>query len=230
MVNAKKVAMVSLGCCKNKVDAEVMLAALVKADYEIVYNMAEADVIIINTCGFIHDAKVESVNAILEAAEYKKRRCKALVVTGCLSGRYADDLWEEIPEADAMLGVTQYPHIVDYVQRALNGERVKYTGLDCSVAGCSQRILTTPPWQGYLKIAEGCDNHCAFCVIPSIRGLYRSRPMEEVIDEARWMAEKGVQELVVVAQDTTRYGKDLYGQPSLPKLLQELCKIEGLKW
>ncbi len=228
--HAVTVGMVSLGCSKNKVDAEVMLAKLSQAGYALTMDPAEADVIIVNTCGFINDAKVESVNAILEMAEYKKDRCQALIVSGCLTARYPDELWTEIPEADAMLGVSQYPDIVSVVEKVLEGKRVRNTALDCHLAGSPERILTTPPWMGYLKIAEGCDNRCSFCAIPDIRGPYRSRPVEELVQEAKWMAAQGVKELILIAQDTTRYGMDLYGKPSLPQLLEAVCQVEGIRW
>ncbi len=228
--HAITVGMVSLGCSKNKVDAEVMLAKLSRAGYALTMDPAQADVIIVNTCGFINDAKVESVNAILEMAEYKKGRCQALIVSGCLTARYPGELWEEIPEADALLGVSQYPDIVSVVEKALEGKRIRNTALDCRLAGSPERILTTPPWMGYLKIAEGCDNRCSFCAIPDIRGPYRSRPLEELVEEARWMASQGVKELILIAQDTTRYGMDLYGKPSLPRLLEAVCQVEGIRW
>ncbi len=228
--HAVTVGMVSLGCSKNKVDAEVMLAKLSQAGYALTMDPAGADVIIVNTCGFINDAKVESVNAILEMAEYKKGRCQALIVSGCLTARYPGELWEEIPEADALLGVSQYPEIVSVVEKVLEGKRIRNTALDCRLAGSPERILTTPPWMGYLKIAEGCDNRCSFCAIPDIRGPYRSRPLEELVEEAQWMAAQGVRELILIAQDTTRYGMDLYGAPSLPRLLEAVCQVEGIRW
>ena len=228
--NAINVGLISLGCSKNKVDAEVMLSRLVKAGYQLTMDPAEADVIIVNTCGFINDAKVESIETILEMAQYKQDRCRALIVSGCLSARYPGELWEELPEVDAFLGVTQYPDIVSIVGEVLKGKRIRNTALDCRVAGAPDRVMTTPPWMGYIKIAEGCDNCCSFCAIPAIRGPYRSRPMEELVDEVRWMASQGVKELILIAQDTTRYGEDLYGKPSLPELLKAVCRVEGIEW
>ena len=224
------VGLVSLGCSKNKVDAEVMLAHLAQAGYHLVMDPQEADVIIVNTCGFITDAKVESINTILEMADYKKGRCQALIVSGCLTARYSAELWEEIPEADAFLGVSQYPDIVSVVERVLEGKRIRNTRLDCQVVGSPNRIMTTPPWMGYIKIAEGCDNRCAFCAIPDIRGPYRSRPMEELVKEVAWMAGQGVKEVILIAQDTTRYGIDLYDKPSLFELLEKVCKVDGIEW
>jgi len=228
--NDINVGLISLGCCKNKVDAEVMLSRLTQAGYQLTMDPEDADVIIVNTCGFINDAKVESIETILEMAQYKEGRCRALIVSGCLSARYPGELWEELPEVDAFLGVTQYPEIADIVGEVLRGKRIRKTTLDCSVAGASDRIMTTPPWTGYIKIAEGCDNCCSFCAIPAIRGPYRSRPLEELVEEARWMASQGVKELIVVAQDTTRYGIDLYGEPSLSRLLRAFCQVEGIEW
>ena len=225
------VGLVSLGCNKNKVDAEVMLYNLAEAGYALTMDPAEAEVIIVNTCGFITDAKVEAVNTILDMADYKKAgTCRALIVSGCLPGRYGEELDREMPEVDAWLGVTQYPQIVSIVERVLGGEHLVECALDPRVVGGGKRILTTAPWQAYLKIAEGCDNCCSYCAIPAIRGGYRSRPMEDLTAEARELAAQGVRELIVVAQDTTRYGEDLYGKAMLTPLLEALHEIDGLVW
>ena len=227
-----KIGMVSLGCPKNQVDAEVMLAALRNAGYEITPLEAEADVIIINTCGFIEDAKSEAIENIIEAAKYKADgTLKALIVTGCLAERYRDEISEEIPEADVVVGIGKNAEIVDVVKQALEGNTENRYGEKWELPFGGDRILTTPPYTAYLKIAEGCDNCCTYCAIPLIRGHFRSRPMESCIAEAEKLAAEGVKELILVAQDTTRYGEDLNGGKSLlPELLRELSKIEGLHW
>ena len=227
-----KIGMVSLGCPKNQVDAEVMLAALKNAGYEITPLEAEADVIIINTCGFIEDAKSEAIENIIEAAKYKADgTLKALIVTGCLAERYRDEISEEIPEADVVVGIGKNAEIVDIVKQALEGNTENRYGEKWELPFGGDRILTTPPYTAYLKIAEGCDNCCTYCAIPLIRGHFRSRPMESCIAEAEKLAAEGVKELILVAQDTTRYGEDLNGGKSLlPELLRELSKIEGLHW
>jgi len=223
--------LVSLGCSKNRCDAEVMLSRLTEAGYSLVEDPAQAEIILVNTCGFIQAAKEEAVDTVLSMAEYKKTgKCRVLGVTGCFSGRYGDQLQELLPEADLFLGVTQYPEIVSFVEKAAGGEKVCDCTLDEKIAGFFERVLTTPPWYAYLKIAEGCSNRCAFCAIPAIRGNYRSRPLDELIGEAESLARRGVKELIVIAQDTTRYGEDLYGQGRLPELLRRLCRIEGLHW
>ena len=227
-----KIGMVSLGCPKNQVDAEVMLADLRNAGYEITPLEAEADVIIINTCGFIEDAKSEAIENIIEAAKYKSDGpLKALIVTGCLAERYRDEISEEIPEADVVVGIGKNAEIVDIVKQALEGKTENRYGEKWELPFGGDRILTTPPYTAYLKIAEGCDNCCTYCAIPLIRGHFRSRPMDSCIAEAEKLAAEGVRELILVAQDTTRYGEDLNGGVSLlPQLLLNLAKIEGLNW
>ena len=223
---------VSLGCDKNLVDTEVMLGLLNERGYRMVDSEEEADVIIVNTCCFIHDAKEESIQTILEMAEYKKAgTCKALIVTGCLAQRYQKEILEEIEEVDAVLGTTSYDKIVDAIEEALVGQKsLKLTDLDALPEVHSKRMVTTGGHFAYLKIAEGCDKHCTYCIIPKIRGNFRSVPMERLLEEAGELADQGVKELILVAQETTLYGKDLYGEKTLPKLLRELCKISGIRW
>lgn len=233
-----KIGVVSLGCPKNLVDSETMLGLIHEENYEITNDPSEAEIIIVNTCGFIESAKEESINTILQMAEYKKSgSCKYIIVTGCLSQRYAEELFNELPEADAIAGVEVYDEIGSIIKRVMNGERfimlerskpdVIYTSKETFLP----RILTTPSYTAYLKIAEGCDNCCSYCAIPKIRGPYRSKPMEQVLKEAKALADNGVKELIVVAQDTTRYGEDLPGgKLLLADLLKELNKIESLKW
>ena len=226
-----KISMVSLGCPKNQVDAEMMLATLKAAGFEIGAPEAEADAIIINTCGFIEDAKKEAIENILEAAEYKKTgKCKALIVTGCLAERYKNDVTEEIPEVDVCVGIGADGDIAKIVTDALTGstENVFADKYDLNLN--SDRILGGYPFSTYLKIGDGCDNCCTYCAIPKIRGRMRSRTIEDCVKEAEKLAAGGVKELTVVAQDTTAYGEDIYGKPMLAKLLSELCKIEGLHW
>ena len=223
---------ISLGCDKNLVDSEVMLGLLDSRGYQIVDDETIADVIVINTCCFIHDAKEESIQTILEMAEYKKTgRLKALVVTGCLAQRYQQEIIDEIPEVDAVLGTASYDKIAEAIDEALDGHTEMYLeDIDRLPQVSSKRLVTTGGHYAYLKIAEGCDKHCTYCIIPKLRGPYRSVPMEELIAEAKTMAEQGVKELVLVAQETTIYGIDLYGKPSLHLLLKELCKIQELYW
>lgn len=233
-----KIGVVSLGCPKNLVDSETMLGLIHEENYEITNDPSEAEIIIVNTCGFIESAKEESINTILQMAEYKKSgSCKYIIVTGCLSQRYAEELFNELPEADAIAGVEVYDEIGSIIKRVMNSERfimlerskpdVIYTSKETFLP----RILTTPSYTAYLKIAEGCDNCCSYCAIPKIRGPYRSKPMEQVLKEAKALADNGVKELIVVAQDTTRYGEDLPGgKLLLVDLLKELNKIESLKW
>ena len=226
-----KVSVVSLGCPKNEVDAEKMLASLKNAGFEIGVEEAEADAIIINTCAFIEDAKAEAVENILEASQYKKGgRCKALIVTGCLAERYKDDVTEEIPEVDVCVGIGSNSNIADIVKRAIEGERKNTYGDKCNLDLNGERILGGLPFYAYLKIGDGCDNCCTYCVIPKIRGRARSRSIEDCVSEAKSLASRGVKELIVVAQDTTAYGTDLYGKPMLCELLKELCKIDGIHW
>ena len=223
---------ISLGCDKNFVDSEVMLGLLDKKGYKIVDEESEADVIVINTCCFINDAKEESVQTILEMAEYKKEgRLKALIVTGCLAQRYQQEILDEIPEVDAVLGTTSYDKITEAVEEALAGNgHVEVTDINALPLVDEKRLVTTGGHFAYLKIAEGCDKHCTYCIIPKLRGNYRSVPMERLIKEAEDLAEQGVKELILVAQETTVYGQDIYGEKSLHKLLKELCKISGIRW
>ena len=223
---------ISLGCDKNLVDSEVMLGLLDKKGYKIVDEESEADVIVINTCCFINDAKEESVQTILEMAEYKKEgRLKALIVTGCLAQRYQQEILDEIPEVDAVLGTTSYDKITEAVEEALAGNgHVEVTDINALPLVDEKLLVTTGGHFAYLKIAEGCDKHCTYCIIPKLRGNYRSVPMERLIKEAEDLAEQGVKELILVAQETTVYGQDIYGEKSLHKLLKELCKISGIRW
>lgn len=223
---------ISLGCDKNLVDSEVMLGLIDKEGYRIVDQEEEADIIIINTCCFIHDAKEESIQTILEMAEYKKEgRLKALIVTGCLAQRYQQEILEEIPEVDAVLGTTSYHKIAEAIHEALAGKgHVELNDLDALPLVNTKRLVTTGGHYAYLKIAEGCDKHCTYCIIPKLRGNYRSVPMDRLLREAEELASQGVKELILVAQETTLYGIDLYGEKSLHKLLRELCKISGLRW
>ena len=226
-----KVGMVSLGCPKNRVDAEVMLKKLQTAGCEITPEESAADVIIVNTCGFIEDAKAEAIENILEAANYKKDgNCKALIVTGCLAERYRDEISEQFPEVDVTVGLAGNGDIVNIVKSAVNGERKNYFGDKESLEICGDRLLTTPFYTAYVKIAEGCDNCCTYCAIPKIRGRFRSRPIEDILKEIEGLAESGVREIILVAQDTTRYGEDLYGSAKLAELLKKVCKIEKIKW
>ena len=223
---------ISLGCDKNLVDSEVMLGLLDKKGYQIVDSEEDADIIVVNTCCFIHDAKEESIQTILEMAEYKKEgKLKALIVTGCLAQRYQQEIIDEIPEVDAVLGTTSYDHIVEAVEEALAGNgHVVLEDVDALPDVKEKRLVTTGGHYAYMKIAEGCDKHCTYCIIPKLRGNYRSVPMEKLLAEAKDLAVQGVKELILVAQETTVYGKDLYGEKSLHKLLRELCKISGIQW
>ena len=223
---------ISLGCDKNLVDSEVMLGLLDKKGYQIVDSEEDADIIVVNTCCFIHDAKEESIQTILEMAEYKKEgKLKALIVTGCLAQRYQQEIIDEIPEVDAVLGTTSYDHIVEAVEEALAGNgHVVLEDVDALPDVKEKRLVTTGGHYAYMKIAEGCDKHCTYCIIPKLRGNYRSVPMEKLLAEAKDLADQGVKELILVAQETTVYGKDIYGEKSLHKLLRELCKISGIQW
>ena len=227
-----KILFISLGCDKNLVDTEVMLGLLASRGYEMTDDETEADVIVINTCCFIHDAKEESIQNILEMAEYKKSgRAKALIVTGCLAQRYRQEILDEIPEVDEVLGTTAYDKILDAVDAALAGKQeVMLSDIDALPLPDTKRLVTTGGHFAYLKIAEGCDKHCTYCIIPKIRGNFRSVPMERLVKEAEGLAEQGVKELILVAQETTLYGKDLYGEKSLHVLLRELAKISGIRW
>ena len=233
MKQIKKVAMVSLGCSKNLVDAEEMLGILEKNGFENVEDESEADVILVNTCAFIDAAKQESIDCILEMAEYKKENPnKAIVVTGCLAQRFKEEILKELPEVDAVVGTNDFYEIAKILKEISEKEEKKVfcSDIPCQMAEDIPRVLTTPSYTAYLKIAEGCDNHCTYCVIPSIRGAYRSRKKEDIVKEAQRLAENGVKELIVIAQDTTRYGMDLYGKQELSSLLNELCGIDGIKW
>ena len=227
-----KILFVSLGCDKNLVDSEVMLGLLSRAGYEFTDDETEAEVIVVNTCCFIGDAKEESINTILEMAAQKETgKCKVLIVSGCLAQRYKDEVLKEIPEVDGILGTASCDKIVEVVEETLKGKKgQEFENIDLLKARDGGRIVTTGGHYAYLKIAEGCDKHCTYCIIPKLRGSYRSVPMEELIAEAKTMAEQGAKELVLVAQETTIYGIDLYGKPSLHLLLKELCKIPELYW
>ena len=227
-----KILFISLGCDKNLVDTEVMLGLLASRGYEMTDDENQADVIVINTCCFIHDAKEESIQNILEMAEYKKQgKIKALIVTGCLAQRYRKEIIDEIPEVDEVLGTTAYDKILDAVDAALKGQHeVILSDLDALPLPDTKRLVTTGGHFAYLKIAEGCDKHCTYCIIPKIRGNFRSVPMERPLKEAQELADQGVKELILVAQETTLYGKDLYGEKSLHVLLRNLCKTPGIRW
>ena len=226
-----KVGMISLGCPKNQVDAELMLNRLHDAGFTLTNEESSADVVVINTCGFIDDAKKEAIENILEMAALKNEgTIKGIVVTGCLAERFKEEIKKELPEVDVVLGLGSNNKIVDAVEKALNGEQ--YTDfcdkmlLDME----GERVLTTPSYTAYLRISDGCDNCCTYCTIPKIRGRFRSRKPEQIIDEAKRLAKRGVKELVLVAQDTTNYGKDIFGEPRLAELLDELCEVEGIEW
>lgn len=226
-----KVGIVSLGCDKNRVDSEIMLAK-VKQEYEITNNPKEADIIIVNTCGFIEKAKQESINTILEMAKYKtKHKCKLLIATGCLTQRYGKELTELMPEIDVMLGVNDYTKINEAIMSFINEDKkvieVNYTDTNINEG---ERILTTNKSTAYIRIAEGCDNFCTYCIIPKIRGKFRSRKIENILKEAQTLADSGVKELILIAQNTTSYGTDIYGEKRLHILINELSKIEGIKW
>ena len=227
-----KILFISLGCDKNLADSEEMLGLLTARGHEIVDDETQADAIVINTCCFIKDAKEESVETILEMAEYKKTgSCHALVVTGCMAQRYQKEIIEEVPEVDAVLGTTSYGDIVKALEEAVAGNHFEeFRDIDYLPDTGSKRVLTTGGHFGYLKIAEGCDKHCTYCIIPKLRGKFRSVPMERLIAQAEDMAEQGVKELILVAQETTVYGKDLYGKKSLHILLKKLCEIRGIRW
>lgn len=227
-----KVLFISLGCDKNLADSEEMLGLLTGKGYEIVDSEEEAEVIVINTCCFIHDAKEESIENILEMAEYKKAgTCKVLIVTGCMAQRYKEEIIEEIPEVDAVLGTTSYMDILKAIDEACEGRHFQeFRDINELPEDSGRRVLTTGGHYGYLKIAEGCDKHCTYCIIPSLRGRFRSVPQERLIAQAEHMAEQGVKELILVAQETTMYGTDLYGKKTLHLLMKELCKIKGIRW
>lgn len=228
-----KILFISLGCDKNLVDSEKMLGLLDGAGYGITDDETEADIIVINTCSFIHDAKEESIQALLEMAEYRKSgSCRALIVTGCLAQRYQREIMEEIPEVDAVLGSTGADRIVEAVSQVLAGQEhsMMLEDINRPYLEGGKRLLTTGGHYAYLKIAEGCNKHCTYCIIPKLRGKYRSVPMETLLAEAEELAEGGVKELILVAQETTLYGLDLYGEKSLHVLIRKLCRIQGLRW
>ena len=227
-----KILFISLGCDKNLADSEEMLGLLTAGGHEITDDETQADAIVINTCCFIKDAKEESVETILEMAEYKKTgSCHALIVTGCMAQRYQKEIIEEVPEVDAVLGTTSYGDIVKALEEAVAGNHFEeFRDIDYLPDTGSKRVLTTGGHFGYLKIAEGCDKHCTYCIIPKLRGKFRSVPMERLVAQAEDMAEQGVKELILVAQETTVYGKDLYGKKSLHILLKKLCEIRGIRW
>jgi ribosomal protein S12 methylthiotransferase len=228
-----KIALESLGCSKNLVDAEIMLGILNKKGYRLVGDFAEADIILVNTCGFIESAKQESIQTILELSQYKENgNLKVLVVTGCLAQRYADELKNEIPEIDAIVGTGSYQNIDEIMAELLENKEVvtKLDDIEFAFNEELPRYISTPSHMAYLKIAEGCDNHCTYCIIPKLRGRYRSRNIDDILKEAKSLADSGVKELIVIAQDTTKYGLDIYNEERLPKLLEELAKIDGFKW
>lgn len=228
-----KLLFISLGCDKNLVDSEYMLGFLKQAGIEFTDDETQADIILVNTCGFINDAKEESINTILEMAEQKEKgNLKALIVTGCLAQRYKDEIIKEIPEVDAVLGTTAYDEIADVISSVLEGERhcIIMKDLKRLVKGNKERMVTTGGHYAHLKIAEGCDKHCTYCIIPKLRGEYRSVPMEDILEEAKRLADMGVKELILVAQETTVYGMDIYGEKKLPQLLHKLCEIPGIYW
>lgn len=228
---SKKIGMISLGCPKNQVDAEIMLAKLQKGGFQIVNDPFEADLIIVNTCGFIEDAKKESIENILDMVSYKEDfPTLKVLVTGCLSERYQSEIFNEIPEVDGVIGIGANEDICEICNKILDGEKAESFPPKESLKIEGERILTTPSYSAYLKIAEGCSNNCTYCAIPSIRGPFRSRPSESIIAEAKELADKGVKELVVVAQDTTRYGEDLYGKNALVPLLKALSMVDGIEW
>ena len=227
---ATTVGLISLGCSKNRVDSEQMLAVLKEHGYQIVSDPSRAEVIIVNTCGFIQSAKEEAISTLFEMAGYKQTGCcRLLVATGCFAQRYPEAIREEMPEVDVIMGVNDYQKLDQAIQEAAKGGRPVYTDDDGRFHEFG-RVLTTPKYSAYIRIGEGCDNWCSYCAIPMIRGGYRSRTMESIEEEARGLVENGAKELILIAQDTTRYGIDLYGEYSLAKLMRRLCKIDGLKW
>jgi len=227
-----KVGLVSLGCPKNLVDSEIMLGLLKDSGFELTNREQEADVLVVNTCSFINDAKEESIKTILELARHKdKGNCRALLVAGCLAQRYPEELLAEMPEIDGLIGTGSVSEIPGVIRRILNGEKLSLVGAPGTLQNVnSSRIQTTPPYIAYLKIAEGCDNRCSYCTIPEVRGPYRSREADDILREATALASSGVKELILVAQDTTRYGTDLYGKPALGDLISRLAAVKGLVW
>ena len=225
-----RVGMVSLGCSKNLVDSERMLSKLRTHGYQLVTEPGEADIAIVNTCGFIESAKQESINEIIELGKLKDEgKIKAIIVTGCLAQRYKSEISEQLYEVDSVIGIGANETIADIVLKTLDGQKCESFPDKVCLPLEGGRILSTPPYTAYLKIAEGCDNRCSYCAIPMIRGKFRSRDIEDVVKEAEGLAERGVKELNVIAQDTTRFGEDKYGKPMLAELLRRLCRIDGLK-
>lgn len=224
-----KIYMETMGCPKNFNDTQVAKGILTQADFEVTDNLEAADVMILNTCGFINDAKKESIGRIFELAEFKEGD-KKLVVSGCLSERYADDLFEEMPEVDAFIGVNEYEKLPEILKNLGNERQNKVSGCVAASLERLPRVLEDNPYTATVKIAEGCNNRCAYCVIPDIRGPFRSKKKEDIIEESKWLAEQGCKELILIAQDVTLYGVDLYGKQALPELLRELCKIDGIEW
>ena len=226
-----KVGMVSLGCPKNQVDAEMMLYLIKQAGFIITPNESEADVIIVNTCGFIEDAKKEAIENIVEVASYKTEgNLKSLIVSGCLAERYRDEILKEMPEVDAVVGIGQNSNIVGIINETLKNKQGGFYAEKESLDIDADRILTTPSYFAYIKIAEGCDNCCTYCAIPSIRGKFRSRTVESIVKEAEQLAKSGVKEVILVAQDTTRYGEDIYGEAKIAELIEKIAEIEGIEW
>ncbi|MDO5707484.1 MAG: 30S ribosomal protein S12 methylthiotransferase RimO [Andreesenia angusta] len=227
-----RISMVSLGCSKNLIDSELMMGILKNKEYEIIEDCSKADIIIINTCGFIDKAKEESINTILELSEFKDSgNCKCLIVSGCLTQRYKEEILDELPEVDAILGTGNIQEISEIVEEALEGNRVaKFGDINTDYQEDIKREIITPMYSSYIKISEGCDNHCTYCIIPKLRGKYRSRTMDSIITEAKNLVENGTKEIILIAQDTSKYGIDLYGEFKLPELLDELNKIDGLEW
>lgn len=227
-----KILFISLGCDKNLADSEQMLGILRNKGYEFTDDECEADIIVVNSCCFISDAKEESINTILDMAQCKTHyKCQALIVTGCLAERYKEEIYKEIPEVDAVIGTSSYDAIAEAVEQALEGKKPQvFKDLNRLPDIRTERVVTTGGYFAHLKIAEGCDKHCTYCIIPKVRGNYRSVPMENLLRQAKELAEKGVKELILVAQETTMYGKDIYGEKSLHKLLKELCKIQGIQF
>ncbi|MDK2798413.1 MAG: ribosomal protein methylthiotransferase [Clostridiales bacterium] len=227
-----KIGMVSLGCAKNQVDSEIMLGLLSQEGFVLTNSAELADILIVNTCGFIESAKQESIENILELAKFKETgHCKLLIVTGCLAERYKDQIITEIPEVDAVIGTGNYHEIAEVINETFRGTKVlRYGNQDYTPQEGIPRLQSTPSYTAYLKIADGCDNYCTYCIIPKLRGKYRSRTIQNIVAEAQQLAKMGVKELILIAQDTTRYGIDLYGQHKLHELLKELCKIENIKW
>lgn len=227
-----KIAVVSLGCSKNIVDSEIMMGIIKKKKYEIVLNVEEANVIVVNTCGFINDAKKESIETIIQLGNLKESgECRYLIVTGCLSERYKEELIREMPEIDAILGTGNIDEIVEVIDKLREGEKIIRVGnVNNAYIEETMRILDNDSTTAYIKIAEGCDNYCTYCIIPRLRGKYRSRKMENIINEVNNLVDKGIREIILIAQDTTKYGIDIYGEYKLPNLLNELNKIDKLKW